>query len=90
MGEETARQKQKAFTVCQAVPGTEGQAGKSATHSRAHSNHGKLVPRWQMYLACTLKKAACKSNAFKMCWMEEDMHGRKTSKEAGTVQDPSQ
>lgn len=61
VGEETARQEQEAFTVCQAVLGTEGQAGKSATHSRVHSNHGNSGARWQVYLDCTLSKLLARS-----------------------------
>lgn len=61
VGEETARQEQEAFTVCQAVLGTEGQAGKSATHSRIHSNHGNSGARWQVYLDCTLSKLLARS-----------------------------
>lgn len=60
-GEETARREQEAFTVCQAVLGTDGQAGKSATHSRVRSNHGNSLVRWQVYLDCTLRKLLARS-----------------------------
>ena len=61
VGDENARQEQEAFTVCQAVLGTEGQAGKSATHSRVRSNHGNSGARWQVYLDCTLIKLLARS-----------------------------
>lgn len=60
-GEETTRREQETFTVCQAVLGTKGQAGKSAAHSRVHSNHGNSGARWQVYLDCTLRKRLARS-----------------------------